>query len=427
MTSVDAQLVADWRRRFQVARQLPAQGTLPPEPLELKFRQLTRRTRLIHRSRWLTQSSLLHLQQNIQLTLNLTQILLEELPQVGDARWSAFWAELADKVDRRLTDVEQQIGACEFVLEGAERLQELVDPVFQGSEHSGLPLWNFAREWQTVLHEHGSRSALVLRDAAGLSDALTSLGITRSHWLVQALLTARFIASLTPTAILRDETSLTALIAAALLQDVATWNSTDAVASTAGPVARRSQRDPAHPGRGAAILAGLTDFPVYVGLLVGTHHERLDGTGYPQRLSGSRFRAAMQWLAMQVRFLELLTDPVTAQLAMTQNEPQHELAALRLWREVRRGAFAEHAVRTFFDALQPQLSQHIVRRFADHSSRLVDTRHDIPAPRGMIEPAASSTGGAVVNAPAFLRRRAGQQRQVMAGPRVERASGNRRR
>jgi len=427
MTSVDGLLVADWRRRFQVARQLPAQGTLPAEPLEVMFRRLTRRTRDIHRSKWLTQPSLGHIQQRVQLTLNLTQILLEELPQVGDARWTAFWAELAHEVDRLLSDIEQQIAACDFVLEGIERLHALAEPVYHGTETSGLPLWNFAKEWHTVLQEHGPRTALVLRDAAGLSDALIALGWKRAEWSVQALLTARFIASITPTALLRDENSLTALIAAALLQDLGAWSTAGLASSASVAEARRIHRDPSHPGRGAAILAGLSDFPVYVGLLVGTHHERLDGTGYPQRLSGSQFRVAMQWFAMHVRFVELLTDPVTAHLALSQNESQLHLAALRLWREVRRGGFAEHWVRGFLDAIQPQLSQQIAQRFADHMSRLVDTRHDIPAPRGKVEATPGGHDGSAVNAPAFLRRRLGQQKPGSLGPREARITGNNRR
>lgn len=420
MDAVDSQLVADWQRRFQVARQLPEQGTCSAEPLSQRFRELTQRTREIHRSKWVRQPSLVNLQQILQLTLGLTKILLAELPHVGDVRWAAFWTELANLVDQRLTRIERQISTCELLVEGAERLQVLAVPLYLGTESSGLPLWNFAHEWHQVLREQEHELSLIMDDAAGLAATLTALGWKRADVSLQSVLTARLIASLTPESVLRDDETLCELIAAAFMQDLGIWNEPDAVVPTASLAARQRRHNPAHPGMGAAILSGLTDLPAHVSLLVGTHHERMDGTGYPQRLSGTRFRTAMHWLAITVRFVELLTDSVTQHMALSQNESQLDLAALRLWREVRRGAFAERWGRLLLDGVQPGLCDQISQRFIQHQSRLLDTRHDIPAPRNVEPGSPGSHHESVVQPPAFLRRRFASQSERDSSPRIRR-------
>ncbi|MBI1349288.1 hypothetical protein GC163_23710 [bacterium] len=409
MTSVDDRLVSDWRRRFQVARQLPAQGAVSSDSMSETFRFLTRRTRDVHRSPWVTEPALKHLQLCLQQTLNLTQILLEELPQAGDCRWQGFWNELAGLVDRQLHEIEQQIAACELIHEGSERLQELVFPVIEGRMTSGLELINFAKEWQSVLKHQAGEFPLIFPDPSGLAVVLANRGETHTHWLVHALLSAQFVSALTPVSVLYDEQCLLNLTVASLTQDWGAWHAACYWPKT-DPVERQlARREPAHPAIGASVLAGLTDLPAFVTLLVGTHHERLDGTGYPQRISGPRFRPAMQWLAIIVRFVELLTDPVTSHMATGQNERLLNLTAVRFWREVRRGAFAEPLARQFLDAIEPRLSEQIANRFADHLSRLVDSRHDIPAPLGRLDQQASESAETVVPPPAFLRRQSGQR------------------
>jgi len=54
----------------------------------------------------------------------------------------------------------------------------------------------------------------------------------------------------------------------------------------------------AHPKVGAMLLQEMTHYPPQVAEMVLSHHERMDGTGYPRQLSGKKFSREAQLLSM---------------------------------------------------------------------------------------------------------------------------------
>jgi HD-GYP domain-containing protein (c-di-GMP phosphodiesterase class II) len=63
----------------------------------------------------------------------------------------------------------------------------------------------------------------------------------------------------------------------------------------------------AHPKVGAMLLQEMTPYPPQVGQMVLSHHERMDGTGYPRQLAGKHFTREAQLLSMAETITGILT------------------------------------------------------------------------------------------------------------------------
>ncbi len=70
-----------------------------------------------------------------------------------------------------------------------------------------------------------------------------------------------------------------------------------------------------HPRVAQLILSSTTDYPVALYRAIGEHHERLDGSGYPARLSGNKFSELGRILAVVEVTLGVLRSPRPAPLA----------------------------------------------------------------------------------------------------------------
>lgn len=81
-----------------------------------------------------------------------------------------------------------------------------------------------------------------------------------------------------------------------------------------------------HVAIGAAFAAGIADVPTSLSQRVARHHERSDGTGFPQRLTATALTIDDRTIAAAVRFSELFDGNSLA-------------AAKRLHHEARLGAF----------------------------------------------------------------------------------------
>ncbi len=62
-----------------------------------------------------------------------------------------------------------------------------------------------------------------------------------------------------------------------------------------------------HPRIGQIVLDELTDYPKMVIEAVATHHERLDGSGYPRQLSGQQISPIAQILSMAETLSGIIT------------------------------------------------------------------------------------------------------------------------
>ena len=100
-----------------------------------------------------------------------------------------------------------------------------------------------------------------------------------------------------------------AWVIAALLQDVG-WLALQpyvADSNRRGP-RRASWLAQQHPQIGAAILAAVNRIPLVLPHMVALHHERLDGSGFPRRLSGSLLSRMGRMLACTARTYELYEE-----------------------------------------------------------------------------------------------------------------------
>lgn len=428
MASVEALTPAEWRIRLDSER--AAVGAPPRETLgelTLPYRDLTLRTRAVHRSEWLVQPALGSVHKRLQTALALSQLLAEEFQRPDHAAVTSIRLLLSANA-AELHVVEQQLTLCDLVHEVAEQLHPLVDQLVYGGETSVRRLLNLTEELTESMRDYRGGLALVPLEAQQLEQSLATTGWARSDWFVQALLAARLTAEFTRELADVDDAALPLVTAAALVQDIGAWHQSVSQAAIQGRLARggRHRADPNHPASGAALLAGLVDVPARLCLLVGEHHERVDGTGFPRRLAGTKVVREVRWLGIVIRYVELLTDPLTNELSLDHGDPLFETAALRLWREVRRGAFEETLAQRLMEALRPRLAIDITTRYAGRQRRLVDGRHLVPAPRGRRPEDASASAGlrtdaapaeSAVGAPAFFRRqRDGQRRTVFIPP-----------
>lgn len=114
---------------------------------------------------------------------------------------------------------------------------------------------------------------------------------------------------------------------AALLHDIGKLAIPEHILSKPGPLTPQEfQKIRTHPEIGAAILASVP-FPYPVAPLVLTHHERLDGKGYPAGLSGEQIPLGARILSVADYFDAVMSDrpyhkamPETEALELIRNE-----------------------------------------------------------------------------------------------------------
>lgn len=289
----------------------------------------------------------------------------------------------------------------------ATELRCLVEAIVVGNERTFRPMRSLAAEFISLVEEGPELSFRTTADAAVLSEVFGPAGAHRADWFAQSLFTGWLLARSTA----RGEFSSDMrhrLVMAALAQDFGGWTDPVRQATSNDPRIGMPRLPPYHPSTGAAMLSGLSDTPAEVSLLVGAHHERCDGSGFPQRLSGARFTPSAQRLAWTVRLAELLLDPLTSELAINVNESVDTLAGVRLWREVTRGAFDPQVGRDWLQSIRPGLADEVITLFPQLQRRFVDPPHrQVPMPHagGMGPRRLDGTSASeAVAAPQFLRR-----------------------
>ncbi len=105
-----------------------------------------------------------------------------------------------------------------------------------------------------------------------------------------------------------------------------------------------------HPHVSAALTGGIRGLPLRVTSLVGQHHERLDGTGYPNKLRPQELDTASQQLQITVRFAELIAQqPLLPGKTHQSNHTidAYQAATETMLHETRLGEFDESLVEQF--------------------------------------------------------------------------------
>jgi len=319
-------------------------------------------------------------------------------------------------VEQLLHRIETQLALVEFTRETAARLAPLAVGLVTGTESSARRLRNLSAELVCGLSEGETQPAVIPEPGISLAAILERDGCPQAEWLAEAVLSWRLTAAVLPRMEL-DAGAGTWLQVASLVRDIGQWRTINR------PSLGRHRSDPNHPAAGAALLNGLEECSVALGLMVGAHHERIDGSGFPQRLSGRRLSREQQFLGLVVRLTEWLLDPITGTLAQEHQESLALAAGLRLWRDVRRGAFDEGLSRTVLDGLVPRLADEIELLYPARVQRIVDRGHEVPAPRGPLpaKTAPAADEASPVGPPAFLRHSRGRRGGLLAG--LSRESG----
>lgn len=118
-----------------------------------------------------------------------------------------------------------------------------------------------------------------------------------------------------------DETSTTLLHIAAHLHDIGKIAVPDAVLRKAGPLTQNELEEMRrHPVTGYEILRKVEDFQ-HIAVLVRHHHERWDGRGYPDGLSGTDIPLGSRILAV--------ADSIDAMMSSRSYRPAMTSAACR--------------------------------------------------------------------------------------------------
>jgi HD-GYP domain-containing protein (c-di-GMP phosphodiesterase class II) len=141
-----------------------------------------------------------------------------------------------------------------------------------------------------------------------------------------------------------DEESLVDLGVAAIVHEVGMINIPENVYQNAGPLTREEQRAIlSHPILGFNMLKSL-NFPQNIRLAVLEHHERENGSGYPQRLSGDKISLYAKIIAVACSY-----EAITAARSFRTAQDSHSGILNLLKNEG--GRYDEHAIRALVFSL----------------------------------------------------------------------------
>jgi len=257
---------------------------------------------------------------------DLGQSLLAHIRQIQEIRrsaalesgpsepWTAAIENLVRSCHRLLDTIVAQIMLCDatarqssIVAESARRLvaqerlayQDLL-PLFRRVFDEVQPVSMLTR-WTPV---SGLPLATLVESQTGLPDVKNFVeGLTAARMLVWALHDQP-----------RESRRLPLLVLAALLADVGRLLATSNASAGQRFRAKRSEwLERHHPSIGAAVLGTIRGAPVGLALLVGQHHERLDGGGFPRGLMPRDLFPDASILAAAIRFAHLCLATDTEQ------------------------------------------------------------------------------------------------------------------
>lgn len=100
-----------------------------------------------------------------------------------------------------------------------------------------------------------------------------------------------------------------------------------------------------HPQAGAALLGAVANLPSVIPQMIAQHHERLDGSGYPRRLTRHGISRMSRMLASAVRWLEIYEEE-SLEFQAGDRSAQVTRAAAGLLQEARCGWWDESIVKT---------------------------------------------------------------------------------
>ena len=258
--------------------------------------------------------------------------------------------------------VQQQLAQFVATDDFADRLHEAVQELFHNKRCSATHLQNLTRRIDEIdatadspvpsfsVPEWGGSLSRLVRQRSLVSDSFVY-----SRGIETARVVNRTVRS---CAEWFDRIELLTL--AALLQDVgflmleSTFQSTPEQLAIEHPHAYGQ-----HTAVGAALVAGIAGAAVELPFLVSQHHERIDGTGFPQGLKSRSLATSTRLLSAAVRFVELVDDFDRSTRDASRDLPCRQdtmiPAARQLQREAMCGEFDWNVTSRMLESLDPRL------------------------------------------------------------------------
>ena len=122
-----------------------------------------------------------------------------------------------------------------------------------------------------------------------------------------------------------------------------------------------------HCELGAALSAGVLGFSVDLPRLVAQHHERSDGTGFPEGITSRRLNQASRALQVANRFVECIdeSNAAASDRAIGENGEACLLAGLQICAEARQRELDRCWTGRLLEALDPELDDRLEAMFRD--------------------------------------------------------------
>lgn len=264
-------------------------------------------------------------------------------------------------------------------------LSEMLRPVIEGVLMSdGFPVSRFEPllEKISVQKLKGQAESLIPWPGISLEQILAEAGWPQPWFYAQATHSARWVAAVR-CGFAEDETYPCSFpIAAALLADIGlVMISRKRPGLLNGKDARGVAAYRQHPNISAAVISGISGASLEWGLLAGQHHERLDGSGFPEKLSGRALTPACRGFTAATRWSELLLQDSAA------STPEETLAitAMALWKETQKGQFDAACVQRMFAAVDSQLLVTAQQSDVTEPVPLLDPAHGLTGPHHSVE------------------------------------------
>lgn len=143
-----------------------------------------------------------------------------------------------------------------------------------------------------------------------------------------------------------DAEEIDSLRKGGILHDIGKIGVPDNILNKAGPLTKEERQVICmHPGQGAKICEKLKSIKGAIPV-IRHHHERLDGTGYPDHLSGSEIP-----LLARVMTIVDIYDALTTTRSYRKNLPA-DVAIEIMWEEANKGWWDQHVLGEFDDMLR---------------------------------------------------------------------------
>jgi HD-GYP domain-containing protein (c-di-GMP phosphodiesterase class II) len=279
--------------------------------LQAEFAQLVDESRQLLRDERLTEDSP-RLAELASSSTAIARLIAGELNRINDKSahlvTPAIIGELNERFGTNLAALESrqlQIDACNAY---ASDLHQTVRELLYQTHVAPAQLQNLAHRIRLDV-QHISLAELLPDPGLMIESQLTPIdSMSEPAVYGMGIQTARLLGFAAPEMFCwNDRTEL--LVVAALLQDIGLLMLERQYNLSANQLAiDDSSAYRQHPSIGAAVSAALTDYAVDLPSLIAQHHERCDGIGYPHGERSDRLAAPSRFLAIAVRFVELMQD-----------------------------------------------------------------------------------------------------------------------